>query len=116
MKKILLISTVLLLVAFYSCDEPYFSIVGTKWQSVDKKMTFKFETDSTCTMNYYINPDNLNDYQSVNYIYSFEDPIIVLLTASVSGFGSYEGIIDGNLMKIKLMNSNFDYIDFNKTK
>lgn len=115
MKKLLFYSIITLL-TLYSCDDNNHTIVDTKWQSADNTMTFKFETDSTCLMKYYADPDNLNNYESANYVYSYESPSILLLVAPASGFSSYEGTINGNIMKLKIYNSSFDYIDFYKTK
>lgn len=115
MKKVLFYSIISFIVIFNSCKDENISLIGTKWQSVDRTMTFKFETDTTCTMNFFIDPDNQNEYQTAHYIYFYDNPDIVLLIAPSSGFGSYSGSINGNIMKLKLKDSTFDYINFQKT-
>ena len=115
MKKNLYYLVVLFLVIFNSCKDENISIIGTKWQSADKT-TCKFDTDSTCTMTYFINPNNPEISQTAKYIYSYSNPDIVLLIAPSSGFASYSGSINGNTMKLKLKDSTFDYVDFYKTK
>jgi len=112
MKKILFILFVFFITIQFSCknENENDSLVGTKWESMDKKMCFTFDTDSTCTMDFSIGK------QTVYYTYTYTDPNITLTTPLSTGFGSYTGVVSGDIMKIKIINSNFDDIIFEKIK
>jgi len=110
MKKILFILFVFFFTIQFSCKNENDSLVGTKWESKDKIMYFTFDTDSTCTMDYSIGK------QTVYYDYIYTDPNITLTVPLSTGFGCYTGVVSGDIMKIKIINFNFDYIILKKIK
>ena len=101
----------------FSCNrDENISLTGSKWEAVDKTIIIEFQTESACTIKFFIDSTTPIFFQSVEYTYSYENQNITLLTPSSKGFGCYIGTIEGKNMKIKLRDSSFDYIELKKIK
>ena len=112
MKKQFYYTTFIFLIFLYSCEDKVTTIVGTKWQTINKEMVFEFVSDSVCKM--MLHPEQNNNSNSAFGNYHYEKPNITITSPPSNGFGSYIGTITETKMTIKRKDSDSDALVFNK--
>jgi len=112
MKKLGYFLSVFLVFTMFSCLQEDNSITYSEWESSDKTMYFTFESQTTCKLEIFLDPEDKTYKESATYTYVFNNPSIILTAPKGSGFKHYEGNISGDEMKIKVQNTTGEELVF----